>query len=83
MKEDRERVVNLYLNDMSEMVEDRFNRKPFAIRIAETIAGRADAESLVIGMYGVWGEGKTTVLNYIRAELEENHPQKAIVELIP
>lgn len=70
---------NQYLNDKSEVTEDRFNRKPFAIRIAETIAGRTDAESLVIGMYGVWGEGKTTVLNYIRAELEENHPQKAIV----
>jgi hypothetical protein len=30
-------------------------------------------------MYGVWGEGKTTVLNYIQTELEEKHSQTAIV----
>jgi predicted KAP-like P-loop ATPase len=70
---------NHYLNDKSEDTEDRFNRKPFAHRIAETIANRSDSESLVIGMYGVWGEGKTTVLNYIRTDLEEKHSENAIV----
>jgi predicted KAP-like P-loop ATPase len=70
---------NHYLNDKAEDTEDRFNRKPFAHRIAETIANRSDSESLVIGMYGVWGEGKTTVLNYIRADLEENHAENALV----
>ncbi|GGP06656.1 hypothetical protein GCM10010992_27440 [Cloacibacterium rupense] len=28
-------------------------------------------EGLVIGLYGVWGEGKTSVLNMIQNDLEE------------
>ena len=42
--------------------EDRFNRWPFAERIAQTIAGRQDPSSIVIGLYGAWGEGKSSVL---------------------
>jgi hypothetical protein len=40
--------------------EDRFNRWPFAKRIAETLAARRDASSLVIAVYGPWGDGKTS-----------------------
>jgi len=42
--------------------EDRFNRASFACRIADTIAGRVDPSSIVIGLYGPWGDGKTSVL---------------------
>jgi hypothetical protein len=48
---------------------DVFDRAPFAARIAETIGERSDPSSLVIGIYGPWGDGKTTVLNFIRARL--------------
>jgi predicted KAP-like P-loop ATPase len=41
---------------------DRFDRWPFAQRIAETIARRRETNSLVIGIYGPWGDGKTSVL---------------------
>jgi predicted KAP-like P-loop ATPase len=44
---------------------DKFNRYPFAKRIADTIKSRKESECLVIGIYGAWGEGKTTVLNFI------------------
>ena len=49
---------------------DEFNRRGFSERIAQTIAARKETKSLVIGIYGKWGEGKTTVLNFINAELE-------------
>jgi predicted KAP-like P-loop ATPase len=49
--------------------EDEFDRAPFARRIAQTIVGRRDPSSLVLGIYGPWGEGKTSVLNLIRTTL--------------
>jgi predicted KAP-like P-loop ATPase len=51
---------------------DEFNRKYFSERIARTIANRKDSKSLVIGVYGKWGEGKTTVLNFIDSELKRH-----------
>jgi hypothetical protein len=42
--------------------QDRFNRWPFAQRVAETLAGRTDSSSLVIGIYGPWGDGKSSTL---------------------
>jgi len=49
--------------------EDRFGRTPFANRIAETIVRLDDPSSLVIGIYGAWGEGKTSVLNLMAARM--------------
>jgi predicted KAP-like P-loop ATPase len=52
--------------------KDEFGRYPFAKRIAKTIINRKDSSSLVIALYGKWGEGKTTVLNYIEGELSKD-----------
>lgn len=48
---------------------DRFNRHPFATRVARTLASRTDSSSLVLAIHGEWGEGKTTVLEFIYADL--------------
>lgn len=56
---------------------DRFGRARFAHRIADTIATRADPASLVIGLYGPWGDGKTSVLFMIEERLRTH--QKVIV----
>lgn len=52
--------------------QDRFNRHNFSNRIAETIIKRENDDGLVIGLYGIWGEGKTSVLNMIEEKLKEN-----------
>jgi KAP family P-loop domain len=52
--------------------EDRFDRWPFAQRIAETIARRRETSSLVIGIYGPWGDGKTSVLRLMEEALKDN-----------
>ncbi|MCC9070483.1 hypothetical protein LNQ49_02565 [Flavobacterium sp. F-65] len=52
--------------------QDRFNRYKFSKRIAETITKRNDNDGLVIGLYGIWGEGKSSVLNMIEEELNIN-----------
>ncbi|MDN3577072.1 P-loop NTPase fold protein [Chitinimonas viridis] len=52
--------------------QDRFNRAPFASRIADTIARRPDPSSLVVGVFGPWGDGKTSVLKMMEEELRRH-----------
>jgi predicted KAP-like P-loop ATPase len=54
-----------------EPTDDRLGRSSFARRVAETIANRRDPTSLVVGIYGEWGDGKTTALNFIRHRLKD------------
>ena len=49
--------------------DDSFKRWPFARRVSQTITQRTSEDSLVLGIYGPWGDGKTSVLNFIDAEL--------------
>lgn len=46
-------------------VGDDLGRAPYAGRIADTIIHRADTAGIVFGIYGKWGDGKTSVLNMI------------------
>jgi KAP family P-loop domain len=52
--------------------EDRFNRSPFAEQVAATVALRKEVSSLVIGIYGPWGDGKTSVLNLMEGALRRD-----------
>jgi hypothetical protein len=52
--------------------QDRFNRWPFAQRIAETLADRTDPSSLVIGIYGPWGDGKSSTLFLMEEALAQH-----------
>lgn len=44
---------------------DRLGRNDFATRIARTIGAQSDANSLVVGLYGPWGDGKTSLLRLV------------------
>lgn len=50
---------------------DAFQRYFFSKRIAETILNRQNPDGLVIGLYGSWGEGKSSVLNFLETELKD------------
>jgi len=52
--------------------EDILGRSPFAKSIADQIIHTPDKGSLRIGIYGGWGEGKTSILRLIANELEKN-----------
>lgn len=52
--------------------QDKFKRWSFSQRVAQTIASRSDPSSIVIGIYGPWGDGKTTVLNFIERKFKES-----------
>jgi len=51
--------------------EDRFQRNQFAKRIADICVNNKYPSSLVIGIYGKWGEGKTSVINMSQTEIGE------------
>ncbi|WP_417455267.1 KAP family P-loop NTPase fold protein [Kiloniella sp.] len=53
-----------------EQEQDRFSRWNFSQRVAQVISKRSDPSSIVIGLYGIWGDGKTSVLNFIEKSLE-------------
>src|SRR5947209_6553524 len=45
---------------------DRLGYAPFAKRLAESILRLSGGEGYVIALYGPWGFGKTTMLNYVQ-----------------
>jgi predicted KAP-like P-loop ATPase len=60
--------------------EDEFNRWPFGRALADRIAGIGSAEgAAVIGLYGKWGSGKSTVLNFIKYRLEHEHARRVVL----
>jgi predicted KAP-like P-loop ATPase len=60
--------------------EDEFNRWPFSRALAEQIAmlGNPDG-SPVVGLYGRWGYGKSSVLNFVKYHLEQNHSDNVVL----
>ncbi len=57
------------------LAKDLFGHAPFANMLAKSILGYpASTDGLVLGLYGAWGSGKSTVLNYI--EYYINHPDE-------
>jgi predicted KAP-like P-loop ATPase len=62
--------------------EDRLNRTAFAERIADVLLNLPRGSSLTVGIHGPWGDGKTTVLNFIRSRLEAS-PTTVVVQFNP
>lgn len=54
---------------LTDKQDDRLNRAAFADRIAKVLRDLPKGASLVIGVHGPWGDGKTTVLNLLRSVL--------------
>lgn len=45
---------------------DLLGYAPFARHLADAIVGISSGEGMVIGLYGPWGSGKTTLVNFVR-----------------
>ncbi|MNV03569.1 KAP family P-loop domain protein [compost metagenome] len=72
-KSEHDQEDNQYFSDepIASKAHDRFGRALFAARIAETIAKRRDPSSIVIGLFGPWGDGKTSVLKMMEESLDQ------------
>lgn len=64
---------------------DRLGYAHFAEQIARVIVRMAPKEGIVIGLYGQWGTGKTTVVNFIRSYLNDypNQEKPVFLEFNP
>ena len=67
---------------LSSKADDKLNRAPFAERVARVLRGLPKDSSLVVGIHGPWGDGKTTVLNMLRTDLEADD-KTVVVEFNP
>jgi hypothetical protein len=72
MREDTEPELNRADAAIQSIENDLLERDTFAIDIANSIRNWSSSESLVIGISGRWGEGKTSVLNMIKEALQED-----------
>jgi predicted KAP-like P-loop ATPase len=50
--------------------EDRLGRSRFAAALAKSLFSYSDNESIVIGLFGPWGSGKSSLLNLTASELQ-------------
>jgi len=68
------KMIHDFISDapISDPSLDLFRRWSFSQRLAEIVKSRSDPSSIVVGIYGGWGEGKTTVLNFIEHELRKH-----------
>jgi predicted KAP-like P-loop ATPase len=53
-----------------DVAEDHLGRAAFAREIAQLATNTPDEWSTRIAIYGPWGSGKTTVMNYARPLVE-------------
>lgn len=63
--------------------DDRLDRRHFAAAVARLIEGRSDRTSVVLAIYAPWGDGKTTVLNWIRHRLDGPKSDVIVVRFNP
>lgn len=69
---DRQHWVNTDA-EITTFAEDRLGRTPFCRRVVERIAAAGRGPSVVFGLAGPWGAGKTSALNIIGDLLKQEH----------
>lgn len=66
-------------NPISKSADDKLNRKNFAEHISNImrqLCNIEDSSSIVFGLYGKWGDGKTSLINLIKENLLKNIKQE-------
>jgi len=69
--------------EISSGKDDRLDRKRFADSLANGIGRWKNKDSLVVGLFGSWGSGKTSIKNMILETLREKDDCPEIVEFNP
>ena len=62
---------------------DQLGYADFAKNLADTIHTRIPSNEFIIGIYGQWGSGKSTILNFVEYELEQKGNQPIITWFNP
>jgi predicted KAP-like P-loop ATPase len=69
----------------SDPQDDLFGHAPFAENLANSICRYPGNDGLVLALYGPWGSGKSTVLQYVRHFLDHlpENEQPVVVDFNP
>src|ERR1700686_1735214 len=62
---------------------DRLNRAQFAKTLAKALTNWKQQSSLVVGLYGDWGSGKSSLKNMALEYIQQDSPKRTIVEFNP
>lgn len=54
---------------LESIAEDKLGRGEFVKNITETIIEYKNTDPLIIGLYGKWGYGKSTILNFVKEHI--------------
>ncbi len=74
-------VADVPIGDLD---QDRLGRRPFVERLAHFLGTRTDPASFVVGLYGPWGHGKTSILRLVKQELEDKYSEHlSVIEFNP
>ena len=65
--------IDIFLNDkpIESSLEDRLDRTNFSYYLAKAVLENRSKDNLVIGLYGKWGSGKTSILNLFCEHLKK------------
>lgn len=67
-------------NPVERPEQDEFNRTPFCAALADRIARLGNMNgAAVVGLYGKWGFGKSSMLNLIEDHLNRQHGETVVV----
>lgn len=58
---------------------DRLGRAGFADQLATALLGETADEGLVAALVGPWGQGKSSVLNMVKEQLEDTHSRTVLM----
>lgn len=70
-------------NPVTAPEDDQLGYTEFAEDLAEAVTSRAPADGFTIGIYGEWGSGKSSILNFLEAELEEKNQNPILIRFNP
>ncbi|WHO76261.1 P-loop NTPase fold protein [Rhizobium sp. BT03] len=63
---------------------DEFGFKPLAAKLAPSLVEATESAGMVIGIEGPWGSGKTSLLNFLKGELDRNKIENLhVIEIAP
>ncbi|HVX15911.1 MAG TPA: P-loop NTPase fold protein [Pirellulales bacterium] len=68
---------------ISDLSGDLLGRGPFAVALANAITAWKGNDSLVLGIYGPWGSGKSSVKNMVISLLKHQEAAPSIIEFNP
>lgn len=81
----KNRKQHRYSSDqpITKFPEDKLGRGLFATRLANDITAWEGESSLVIGLFGGWGTGKTSLKNLVLAALKKKRSKMPLLEFNP